>query len=510
MEQFDSRISFEKCRTGDVTCSFQGKYLHSKYNPKNEGERFALTINADFSPLCVFILEPALSYCAPFIKKRFPGAEICAIRFKKDFSESDGLWNRVFYLENTQKLPLSELLFASLGEEKLISSLAFDWIPTKNAFPSESENAWLEIKKAILKARDVIGTRAYFSKRWLKNSVIFASSLEKAMTLKKGSSPVIITASGPSLKSSIPFIKKFRSSFFLIAVSSSLMPLAKNEVEPDLLISCDGGFWAKKHLVFPSQKKFPVYALETEGAAPKKLLKNHRILTLTYPDSIGKNLLDATKIPYMLSERNGTAAGTALAFAAKITSGNIYLSGFDQESALGFQHTQPNALEIENFSKDTRLRSTEKRTIFSRFGSDASLAIYRNWFITNSAFFAKRVSRISDKFTYNHSLGQISEKNWQDFERLEVMHEKNPAIFPKIESGEIGTESQKRNEIILKKLTELSKSQEFANEVFPMDFLLIKREISEEKKLELQKKLSEKTEELISECRRLLRGNYLP
>ena len=67
-------LVFESSKAGELTCSFQGKYLHSKYNPTNEGEKFAAGIKADFSPLCVFILEPALSYCAPFLKKRFPKA----------------------------------------------------------------------------------------------------------------------------------------------------------------------------------------------------------------------------------------------------------------------------------------------------------------------------------------------------------------------------------------------------------------------------------------------------
>ena len=163
-----SQVNFEKSKSGLLTCSFQGKFLHSKYNPQAEGEKFAENLQADFSPLCVFIIEPALSYCATPLRKRFPSAALCAIRFLKDFSDYDKEWDKVFYLESGNSIPMSELLFENLGEEKLISSLAFDWNPTKQTFPQKNLESWSEIKKAILKARDVIATRAYFSKRWLK------------------------------------------------------------------------------------------------------------------------------------------------------------------------------------------------------------------------------------------------------------------------------------------------------------------------------------------------------
>ena len=173
MEASGSEIHFENGKNGQLTCSFQGKYLHSKYNPQNEGERFAQMLEADFSPLCVFIIEPALSYCLPALKMRFPQAEICAIRIRKEFKDYDSVWDHVFYFDSGF-LSLGECIFNSLCEEKLCSSLVFDWTATKQAFPDENIKIWAEIKNAILKARDVIGTRAFFSKRWLKNSLIFA------------------------------------------------------------------------------------------------------------------------------------------------------------------------------------------------------------------------------------------------------------------------------------------------------------------------------------------------
>ena len=494
-------VTFEESRTGQKTCSVQGKYLHSKYNPQNEGERFAENIQADFSPLCVFILEPALSYCAPAIKKRFSEATICAIRFTHEFCESDKLWDKVFYASDSSQIPVSEQLFSALGEEKLISSLSIDWAPSKQVFPEESAYAWNEIKKGILKARDVIATRAYFSKRWLNNSIIFASKIKKTLLLEEGNMPVIIAASGPSLESSLPFLKEQRSKFFLIALSSAFMPLAKSSIAPDIVISSDGGFWAKKHLEFSGQKS-TVFALEAEGAAPKKLLEKGGILPLCYPDGLEKVLLDSIGCPYMLSERNGTVAGTALCFSYTLTKGNVYLCGLDQAPAKSFQHTQPNALETDNAKKDFRLKNKETRITSSRFNSSASLEIYRNWFITNSGYFSNRVFRLSDNYKYDFNLGQIREINWEEF----IKNESHNTAIKKIvfKEGKIKINGDERRKKLLETLKNLSETNQFADEVFPMDSILIKRELSEEKLLQLKNILKQKTEKLLEECEKLL------
>ena len=503
----DSKIHFESCKNGDLTCSFQGKYLHSKYNPKNEGERFVQNIQADFSPLCVFIIEPALSYCAPFLRQKFPKAKICAIRFTDDFSETDGNWDFVFHLKNstanTQIFSLCDDLFDCFGEENLISSIFFDWTPTKQAFASESLETWNEIKKAVLKARDVLGTRSYFAKRWLKNSLIFAKNVRHAHILQKVSLPVIVAASGPSLKTSLPYLKKFRESFFLIALSSAFMPLSKHGITPDLVISSDGGYWAKKHLEFSGSKAFDaIFTLEAEGAASKKIISERKILPLIYNDGLEKDFLDAIGCPYMISERNGTVAGTALQFALNLTDGNVYLCGLDQAPAPAFQHTQPNSLETDNARKDFRLRNAETRISASRFNSAASLEIYRNWFISNSECFKKRTFRLSDNFTYEYALGKISEVNWNDFAENETQilsSKKTGETATKIK--EIEMSGDERQEILFDRLKKLSETERFKSEVFPMDLILIRRETSSEQKQLLEEKLAEKIKSFLNEIR---------
>ncbi len=49
----------------------------------------------------------------------------------------------------------------------------------------------------------------------------------------------IVCGSGPSLQSTIPFLKEHRDKFTVIAVDSSLMPLYKSGIDPDLVLTID-------------------------------------------------------------------------------------------------------------------------------------------------------------------------------------------------------------------------------------------------------------------------------
>ncbi len=503
----------ETAKNGEKTCLINGKYLHSKYNPSLEGEKFAASLAADFSPLCVLILEPALSYSAKFLRIKFPHAKICCVRFFEDFKDYDSLWDCAFYGADENFCNLGKDLYNAFGEEILMSTLVFDWQPSKNIFPNENLICWQEIKKAILNARDILGTRSYFSKRWLKNSVQFCKKINSGFIFDsskhgtfQNSKPVLLAASGPSLKSSLPFIKKYREIFFLIAVSSALLPLVSSEIEPDLTISSDGGFWAKRHLALISDSKKNsgrTFGIEAEGACFSEILENNELVPFCYADGLEQALLQSIGCPFILTKRNGTVAGTALEFAFSFTDGKIFLAGFDQAPAPGFQHTQPNALENISQKNDFRLSTKETRLTKSRFASEKTLEIYRNWFVSNSQKFSQRVFRISDDYNFPFSLGKIRDINWKNFEKISetqnISSEKNGQNQIARKYFKLALPQNERKKRIISKLKELSSFEFFISEVFPLDSLLLKREINEEKKLELKKKLDEKIRNLLKE-----------
>lgn len=405
-------ITFTKSANGEATCTYNSIRLHSAYNPSHEAERFVQNVKCEFNPKYILITGAALSYCAVYFRKFFPNAIICTVQFDEAFKIADKLWDKTFYI-NKKDIPLSEQIYSFMGEEGIISCLFTSWQPAEKAFPAENEYAWQQIKNAVIKGRNVLATRSFFAKRWVKNSMRFCLFTKKTCNFKKGSSPVVICASGPSLQDSIPYIKKYRDRFFLIAVSSALYPLVLNEIIPDLCISTDGGYWAKHHIshALINRTNIPL-ALSAESSCYTQIMTENDILPLKYGDGISESLINNFNFNAAQAYRNGTVSGTAAQYALSITDGNVFFCGLDLAPSCGYAHTQPNELEIFNMKADNRLRTLDTRVYPSSLNSPA-LNIYQTWFASSD--FYGRLYRLSDKYNYKNKLGKIQDVDWDFF-----------------------------------------------------------------------------------------------
>lgn len=383
-------ITFAEAKNGDKICIKDSFPLHSSYNPQKEAERFVSTLEVQFEPSWIIITEPALSYAAQFLRLRFTNAKLCAIRFCKDFSDFDKLWDKVFYFEDGN---LKDQLFNFFGEESAGSLFFASWKPSENAFKDVYISVWENIKAYITLSRDVLGTRIYFNKRWNKNAVKFALYLNRAINYdRKIDKPIVIAASGPSLENIIPHLKTNRKRFFLLAVSSAAKPLIEHEVLPDAVISTDGGWYAQEHLKQLNFNDIPLF-LSSESYLSSKMLQSCAIIPLSYKDGIEALLLEKAGIKALKAERNGTVSGTAAELALQLSDSDIFFCGLDLCSSSGFQHTQPNELELDKAATDTRLNQLETRAALGSF-ENASLEIYRNWFSARPSSFAKRIKRV--------------------------------------------------------------------------------------------------------------------
>lgn len=399
-------------RNGAETCACDGKLLHSKYDPQTEAGRFADSLRADFSPACVAVVGPALSYCAGPLRRRFPNARLVAIRLCGGFKKTDSLWDRAIPAD--ERLP--DALFDALGEETLCATLFADWPPARNALADEQGAAWAAIRDAVNKARSVLATREHFSARWLTNAAKFASSVGRTarISVRDRRTPVVVAASGPSLAPLLPTLARERGRFFLVAVSSALPPLARAKIAPDIALSTDGGWWAKAHLS-RLPEGIPL-AIPPEAAVPARLFGGS-VVPLCYDDGaeFERRLLERLGIKALAARRNGTVSGTALELALSLTDGDVFLAGLDQEGAEGHQHAQPNALEQMNSAGDTRLATAETRTTASRFGSEGALAIYRGWFASRPGSVTRRTFRLTGGRTFRNRLGGIRDVGEDEF-----------------------------------------------------------------------------------------------
>ncbi len=385
-----SNLEFLHAKNALLTCSYNGLFLHSRFDPEKEALRFVESVSCSYIPSHVIITGACIGYVVPHLKKRWPEAHIIAVQYCQGFSDYDTSFDTTFTVTpDTTELTFSETLFSYLGEEPAFTSLFLSWTPSEKVWQYESSMVWKAIKLYMNKARDVIGTRNYFNKRWLKNTIKFFALTENHVGTPVQQKPIVICASGPTLQAALPVLAHYRHSYFLLCLSSALNALTNTNIIPDAVLSTDGGWWATQHLkpliTDTRLQNVPLW-VTSESAVPAELLAKHPIQYISYGDPFELWLLSAiegrTSTFYPLSGlRNGTVSGTALSLASALTTDMVYFCGLDLKSARGHQHTQPNCLEVQDSCTDCRTLPTETRITPKTFSS-GSLSLYRNWFIT--------------------------------------------------------------------------------------------------------------------------------
>lgn len=493
-----------KAKNGSDCAKANGIFLHSQYNPQIEAERFAQNVRANFAPEKIVVIEGALGYAASALKKKFSSAKIGTIRFSKDFFS----WNCEFDFvidasdfahDGKNANSLSEKIFNALGEEGVFKTLFLEWPPSARAFSGETKFAWQEIKSATEKARAILATREHFEKKWLKNKINFFRKIKIVAHFEKADFPILICASGPSLKSAIPLIKKAREKIFLVALSSSISVLVHEGIFPDICFSTDGGFWAKKHLnPLERFQKIPL-ALATEGECASAIFEKNAILPLCYDDdALSKKLFAALDVPYMQARRNGTVSGTALEFFLANGEKDIFFAGLDLASGETFAHAQPNALEQEAAQKDFRLRTKAMRIAKASLPSP-SLEIYAAWFANFSWKGEQKIFRICGEKGFKNSLGKIKDISLTEAEEMLKNHaEKKSQQNREIRQDEFPA-NENRSDAIKNALLEFSKSEEWQKELFPSECILRDRAASDEERQKHSKAIFEKTENILKE-----------
>ncbi|MBQ8679546.1 MAG: DUF115 domain-containing protein, partial [Treponema sp.] len=281
-------IEFKPAKNNEITATYNGLWLHSSYNPSKEAERFAESLQPAKSDRFIIIIEPALSYCASFIKKRFPDKKTGAIRLVKDFSDYNGNFDFIIDLSNEKKESFSEIIFNTLGEEKIYSTYFADWEPSRKSFTEMHEECINAIKTCMEKSKTLLVTREYFEKKWFLNTLNFIKYTKNTVKLcKKIDRDILIIASGPSLHENLNTIKTYRRNFFIIVLSSAISVCSKNNIIPDLCMSTDGGFWAGEHLKRMPEKS--VLALSSESFCSRRILEKCNILPMQYEDGLSRS-----------------------------------------------------------------------------------------------------------------------------------------------------------------------------------------------------------------------------
>ena len=375
----------------------KNKYLHSRYNPQSEADRYISSLSLNEKIRFCILIEPGLGYMIKPLRKKCPKAKIISLHVEEFTvqapalgkisgkpSRADSEW-RAGIGTTVQDFLEKEIPDTQADEIKIL-----EWRPALNVYGRQYlsliEEAVSFIKRADANSRTV----KVFGRRWFKNFLKNTAYIQKVLCPAQLSTPLLVTGAGPGLESAIPFIqdKSLNSGLFVIAAASSLKCLKTGNITPNLVISTDGGNWAALHLYecfrsMDNEQSSPSFniAVSMTAALPSQCEKL-AILPISDGSLWQTLVLSKLNIPFITLPQRGTVSASALDLAFSLTKGDIFIAGMDLENSDIRSHARPYSFDRLLEEKAQRFNPVYsqcfKRSSLLKDGG--SYGIYASWF----------------------------------------------------------------------------------------------------------------------------------
>jgi hypothetical protein len=413
---------FPTVYVGDLT-------LHSRYNPRDEADRYINSLNFRDTVRFFIFMEPGLGYSIQALRKRFPGAYIIALHVSDFFTGdavprntaapgtsgeaslgADSVWSP------GAELTLGQFLEKFIPDTEASSVAIVEWRPAQTAFGEAYLKVMAETVEYIKRSDANKRTTKNFGRRWFKNAFKNLRILYKAPFYPPSSRPVVITGAGPSLEEIIPLLQEQKKGVtpFILASSSSAPALLASALTPDLILAADGGNWALLHLyealrgnsagslptkvgAGDSAAGGPFFSANLTAALPSQLA---HIPWLPISDgSLWQSLLlKTTGLPFVILPQRGTVTATAVDLALTLTQGPVYITGTDLTHRDIRTHVRPYSFERLFEEKSSRFKPLYSQAFVraASIASSGSHGIYAQWFSRRMAAYPGRLFSVGN------------------------------------------------------------------------------------------------------------------
>jgi hypothetical protein len=383
--------------------------LHSRYDPESEAEKFIDTLY--LAPYKIFILlEPGLNYLSSVLIKKYPFSKIISLHCSSFFNKENLLLKKIsiefskknnFTWNPSSDETLEDFLEKALAGADAADIKLIEWKPSINIYGKscfDLTSRTVECIRCINAGRKTV---SIFGKRWLKNALHNLEFLQNTITAAPGSKQIIVCAAGPGLEDSIDKIKELKKREYpplIISVSSAGTALINKGIIPDIIITSDGGSWARFHLTECFRQyiklinKKPVIVSSLTAMLPSQI-KNDPVMIIRDGSLWQDLLLQTAGIFSPAFPQRGTVSISALDLAFYLSKGNIYASGFDFAHRDLLTHARPYA-----FEKILEQQQCRKNPVYSQLfkreemiRNSGSHNIYESWFTNHLCLFPDRL-----------------------------------------------------------------------------------------------------------------------
>ncbi|MDR1095094.1 MAG: DUF115 domain-containing protein [Spirochaetaceae bacterium] len=368
-------------------------WLHSRYNPEAEAERYIASLEIPQDTTHFILIECASGYLIPVLKTKFPGAVILSLHCKRGPARP---FQADFELGPETPHHIRKLLEKEIPENARLKII--EWRPSLAVYQKEYL-ALMETAAAFLRFHTMNKrTAVYFEKRWEQNIVNNLALFHRFVRPQNSAPPccpVAVIAAGPGLAACLPELRQKQNNVFVIAVSSSLYALYEHGIKPDIVVATDGGFWALPHLYALRRHcngQYPVIAAALNARIPS-FLRDAPFLPVSDGSGTQNRRLSARHVPFITLPQRGTVSATALDLAFALTRGPVYLAGLDLGDKDVRSHTSPHAFETLFRAQSGRFAPLYHRLYArSRLNAESdTMAVYAAWFQNNLAQYLPRL-----------------------------------------------------------------------------------------------------------------------
>lgn len=275
------RVHVHSARTGPPTLSVETAagtiHVASTYNPHVEAERWAMEMSKREWNFAI-VIGLGAGYHVEQLVRLTPNRRIFVIEPDPDvFRAAVRAKNHTMWLT----LPTVDLhvgddprfaadyLFRNYGKELLHENIqVLSWPPTSRYAPDFEELFQSQLLDRLRAQRVNLATYHRFSWQWLDN--FFANiktSLTDpgitALTERFIGRPGIIASAGPSLEKNVHLLHQAKGKAVIIAAGSTLNPLLKHGIKPDVLVSFDPGKGNYRHFEHLASRDIPLVYVPT-------------------------------------------------------------------------------------------------------------------------------------------------------------------------------------------------------------------------------------------------------
>ncbi|WP_107923587.1 motility associated factor glycosyltransferase family protein [Lysinibacillus parviboronicapiens] len=384
IETFETKL-------GNMTLKVNDYFLHSKYNPIIEADRFA---ENHYEPHHIHILFGyGLGYIVDSLKEKFKYNELLIIidplfddsllEVQAEHSEK-GLDK---FLYNSKYINKLDNIIDNIKSVDFQNTFKIICSPNYEKLFPEFYLQILKKVKDIQKSNMVNEVTIFsYSEIWQKNFSENLISLFEDRNLVKleqaYSCPVIIASGGPSLTKQLPLLKKIQDNVIIIAAGSTINSVLHYGIEPDYVASIDGAeesYDQFRELELNGSKLF--YSVFNHPGIRKKFGNRGYAFTANSDKAIHRYLTEKIGLNLPTIVGGGSIAQYAYSLAQYISSGPIALIGQD----LAYTNNQTHAA---NNKQAERIEESWKKSdnMFTVDGFDGEAV----W--TSSVFNSMRIT----------------------------------------------------------------------------------------------------------------------